>query len=334
MNNIEKVSIGGYAFSLEMEAYKAIKKYLDELERFYKEKTSGKEVMEGIEERMSELLMEQVGQNGVVSLQIVEKVIAILGRPSAIEAESLEDEASESEVEPKVKHRLFRDTQNKFIAGVLSGLATFFDIDVTILRAAVGVLGVLGFAFDKWYDWDIVWVLPIIYCIAWICMPAAKTVHQRLELRGQSGSVDEIQRDVENGEYSRREVHSDFWPVFVRMCKVCIGIVLFILGITGFLTGVFFALGASLLWPSEWILSWAGIVADTPSFVNFISPFVIKLICALVYFIPCIGMIYGSINMIFNLKPLKWRPGLILFLLWIVLILALMIWAFMSVIAK
>ena len=57
MKQVEYISIGGYVFSLEDSASRAAKEYLDQLEAFYSRKESGAEVMEGIEERMAELLL-------------------------------------------------------------------------------------------------------------------------------------------------------------------------------------------------------------------------------------------------------------------------------------
>ena len=58
--------------------------------------------------------------------------------------------------------RLQRNTQNKVIAGVCSGLADFFGIDAALIRVLFIVLllaGCSGF---------------LIYLIMWIVMPAAK----------------------------------------------------------------------------------------------------------------------------------------------------------------
>ena len=35
-------------------------------------------------------------------------------------------------------------------------------------------------------------------------------------------------------------------------------------------------------------------------------------------FLPLIGMTYGGIMMIFDLKSPSWRPGLVVFLLWVI----------------
>lgn len=88
MKQVEYVSIGGYVFSLEDSASRAAKEYLDQLEAFYSRKESGAEVMEGIEERMAELLLEKSGKGGVVTLAMVSDVISVLGRPETIEEET------------------------------------------------------------------------------------------------------------------------------------------------------------------------------------------------------------------------------------------------------
>ena len=48
MDRVEKVSIGGYAFTLEENAFAATEAYLSELEKFYGSRPEGKEIMEGI----------------------------------------------------------------------------------------------------------------------------------------------------------------------------------------------------------------------------------------------------------------------------------------------
>lgn len=42
--------------------------------------------------------------------------------------------------EPK---KLYRDTSNKMIAGVCSGLGIYFDIDVTVMRLLVVLIGLI-----------------------------------------------------------------------------------------------------------------------------------------------------------------------------------------------
>lgn len=58
-------------------------------------------------------------------------------------------------------NRLFRNTSNKMIGGVASGLADYFDIDVTIMR----VLFVLAVFIPVTFP------VILLYIILWIVMP-------------------------------------------------------------------------------------------------------------------------------------------------------------------
>ena len=90
MTEIEKVSIGGYAFTLEKAASEEVGQYLKNLEAHYLGKPGGKEIMEGIEERMAELLLERCGHGRVATMADIQGIIGILGRPERIEADDPE----------------------------------------------------------------------------------------------------------------------------------------------------------------------------------------------------------------------------------------------------
>ena len=63
-----------------------------------------------------------------------------------------------------MEKKLQRDTQNKVIGGVCSGLANYFSIDVAIVRVLFAV-ALLCFSTGFW-----------IYLILWIVMPAGNGV--------------------------------------------------------------------------------------------------------------------------------------------------------------
>lgn len=58
--------------------------------------------------------------------------------------------------------RLVRRTDDKMIAGVCSGLATHFGVDVTLVRLLTVVAFVLGFGS-----------VGVAYLIAWVVVPKA-----------------------------------------------------------------------------------------------------------------------------------------------------------------
>ena len=198
MTEIEKVSIGGYAFTLEKAAAEEVGQYLKNLEAHYLGKPGGKEIMEGIEERMAELLLERRGSNGVATMADIQSLIGILGRPERIEA----DDPEPSEAQAKPQKKLYRDLENKKIAGVCAGLGNYFNFDVVAIRIIFCVI-TLALFFTGVEEG--VWSLSgfAVYVILWLAMPAARTAQERWAMKGDAGTLDDIQRNI------RRDARGD-----------------------------------------------------------------------------------------------------------------------------
>ena len=168
MKQIEKYSIGGYAFTLEKEASQAVAAYLKEMSVHY----PNPEIIEGIEERMAELLLEKTPADGVVTLATVQQIMSILGRPETIE----EEEPEQTAPEEKPRKKLYRDLENARVAGVCSGLASYFNIDPAVLRIAFLVLTIIGLVGGVHIYTPAVSIsFPVLYVVLWVCMPAART---------------------------------------------------------------------------------------------------------------------------------------------------------------
>ena len=71
-----------------------------------------------------------------------------------------------------VVKKLYRDPDNKKIAGVCSGVAIYLGLDVTVLRIIFLIAAIFGCA-GLW-----------IYLIIWLIAPEAKTPIEKCELRG------------------------------------------------------------------------------------------------------------------------------------------------------
>ena len=336
MKPVEYVSIGGYVFSLENDACEAAKQYLSELETFYSKVESGSEVMEGIEERMSELLLEQSGRGGVVTLPMVEIAIATLGRPEAIEEESNEDavpgEAASARNEEKdtedfkVKRKLYRDPSNGKVAGGCAGLGAFFGVDTTVFRIIFVVLTLAGTGFFFRHGWLNTSSLfaPLVYAILWICMPEARTVRQRDELHGEKGTVDAISARVrsaanEVGTAANRVVKSDSARAFWRILALCIGIAFLVAGVSGVVSLGCLTVGDNFLANTFFLNRLTEEIAnEAPLMMDMLSypPLVIAL--AITVVIPFIALIYLGILLLFDLKAPKWRPGLWMLVIWLI----------------
>ena len=328
MKPVENVSIGGYVFSFEDDACAAARTYLSELDSFYSKEQSGSEVMEGIEERMSELLLEKCGKAGVVTLPMVEDVIATLGKPEAIEAESVENDNPEppKQEEFKVKRKLYRDPSNGKVAGVCSGLGMYFGIDPTIFRLLFVVLTLVGCGLFLHRGWLRVpeYSIPILYIVLWICMPEAKTVRQRDEMRGEKGTVDAISARVmsaahEMGDTANRVIRSDSWSGIWRIFGICLGIIFLAAGVAGVVTLGCVSIDNNFL-SSTFFLNRAleELAHEAPRVLDMLSypPLVASL--AVVIVVPFIAFVYAGVMLLFDLKAPKWRPGIVLFVVWLI----------------
>ncbi len=348
MKQVEYISIGGYVFSLEDSASRAAKEYLDQLEAFYSRKESGAEVMEGIEERMAELLLEKSGKGGVVTLAMVNDVISVLGRPETIEEETSDasrvgEPGRTTDAEPaeasdrtsknsnktasRPRRRLYRDPANGKLAGVCSGLATYLNVDPAIFRILFVVLTLLGglnFRFWPLEPWIHISV-PLVYIVLWICMPVVRTVRQRDELRGEGGTVDDISARVRNTPREEpRTRDSQTWNNVGRIFSVIFGVFLLLVGVAGIAFLCSFWWGGEILGNSFFYNKFIEHVAiEAPEVLSFISVPLVMVSAILVVAIPLFIMLYGGVMLIFGLKSPKWHPGLILFVIWLIILVAL-----------
>ena len=327
MKQVENVSIGGYAYSMETVAAQSARQYLDEIAIHYA--GEGSEVLDGIEERMAELLNERIGSSGVVTSADIQAVIDVLGRPEAIDKDSPEPAAQVK------KKRLYRDLENKQIFGVCSGIANYFGIQVPFVRLVFAVAFVLCYLcgldrYDNPLGYPYAWYVLGLYLILALCIPAAKTVRQKWESKGEDGSLESIRQsvsraadDIEKG--AGRIARSESWSGIARFFQAAVGILLFIIGFSGLFTGGVILFGHQIFGYDS-IYAFIVEQLSSQAWAAMIMEVVwIKVLAAAVYFLPFIGMLYAGIMLTFNLRSPKWHPGLIIFVLWLICIIALAI---------
>lgn len=195
MKKTIKINIGGIVFQLDDDAYDKLKIYLDLIGRRFGHSAEGNEIVEDIERRIAELLFERTSpQKEAVSLSDVDEIIEIMGSPEDFTVPEGEEkpeaehharvEAEENVGSRRRNRRLYRDTDNSVLGGVCSGLSAFFHLDPVILRVLFVV-----FAFA----WGISIVL---YLVLWIIVSPARNAAQRLEMRGEEVTIENIERSV------------------------------------------------------------------------------------------------------------------------------------------
>lgn len=182
MKKVVTVGIGRKSFVVDEDAYQRLSLYLSK----FKEKTGmghdSAEVMENLEERIAELFTEALGSRyQVINLSMVNTIISQLGMPDGSQMDDAAGYGEEARSIPAVK-KLYRDSDDKAIGGVCSGLALYLNVDVVIIRILfVVALAMVGTGF---------WA----YVVFWIVAPLAVSAAQKCEMRGIPATAENLRR--------------------------------------------------------------------------------------------------------------------------------------------
>ena len=185
MKKTVNVAIGGCSFIIVEDACNAISNYLDRFKAAIGDSSSATDVMDELENRIADLLKGKLGVRDVVTLAMAEDVIGQLGYPEGYKESASEKEESKKEDntwQERPVRKLFRDPDNKKLAGVCSGLAIFLGVDVVIIRVIFLIALICGSA-GFW-----------IYVVIWIAAPEARTAVEKCELRGIPATAENIRR--------------------------------------------------------------------------------------------------------------------------------------------
>jgi phage shock protein PspC (stress-responsive transcriptional regulator) len=330
MNKTVTTNIGGFIFHIDDIAYEKLNQYLNTIKGYFKQSEGRDEIIGDIEARIAEMFREKTGNTKqVVTMKDVDEVIAVMGQPEAFAGEGsasgsyTESAASSAETATARKRtrRIFRDPDEKVLGGVCSGISSYFNIDPIILR---GIFAISFFVFGSGF---------LLYLILWIIIPKARTTAEKLEMRGESVNVHNIEKTIReemnelkdrinnlSGEAKesvrkdgkiRTGIHEvlDFIATIFRMLfkaftKVA-GFLLLVIGL-----GLLILVVASLLgMPGYVSVSESGTeirmalselmyhFAGSPELNSWATIGAILVIC-----IPLLGLVFAGVKIIFNIK--------------------------------
>ena len=189
MNKTININLGGYFFHIDEDAYQKLRRYLDAIAKSLSDDPQGKnEIISDIETRISELLSEKITDaRQVVNEQDISDVIKIMGEPEDYVDGATEEGYTDTSYKYTRKQsntkKLFRDGDDKFLGGVASGIAHYFDVDVIWIRLAFLVLLLGGFGL-------------LLYIILWILLPEARTTAEKLQMEGEPVNIDNIEKKI------------------------------------------------------------------------------------------------------------------------------------------
>lgn len=133
-----------------------------------------------------------------------------------------------------LRRKLFRNPEQKVFGGVCSGLAAYLRTDTIILRL-IFLLPVLFSASFNWMgNWDYSFLpsiagsiptsLVLIYIIIWATVPEAKSVVQKLEMRGEKVDVQSVseslnpdKKDDKQQVNAGRNRSSNFFAILIKI---------------------------------------------------------------------------------------------------------------------
>lgn len=226
MKKTLNINLAGYPFTIDEDAYQLLKDYLNTIRYAFDTKTDTEDLASDIEARIAEILLEnEKGEVRIVTFLEISKVIERIGKPSQfIEVEEetktgntnsnthesfeeihIDETISTPPPYPKeqttgstIRRKLFRDPQNSMLGGVCSGLAAYLNMDVTIVR----LLTVLLFFLSAT-------TVALAYIILWIVVPEANTPLQRMQMRGQNPTVENIGKTLTDN-YRDEETQTNY----------------------------------------------------------------------------------------------------------------------------
>ena len=185
MNTTVTIHLAHTLFHINSDAFALLKNYLNKLEKSFALTEGKQEILEDIEVRIAELFSQYTIREGyVISEKNVNDVIEILGSPEDISEEETQEESTKSNAQKK----LYRDTDERIIGGVASGLGHYFGIDRVWIRLILIILvlsSIGGVVF--------------VYILLWALIPEAKTTSEKLRMRGEPVNISNIEKKIKEG---------------------------------------------------------------------------------------------------------------------------------------
>ena len=183
MKKTLNINIGSRVFNIDEDAYDLLSKYLESIKTYFKKIEIDEDIFEDIENRISEKFNSKSESRQSLNLNDVDSIIEQMGTLDDFKEAYDDFEINESKKQSQEsskkenKKRIYRNSSDKVIAGVASGLANYFGLDPIIFRLIFIVsLFIGGFGF-------------IAYLIFWIGIP-----------ENESGRINEIKRLYRDGD--------------------------------------------------------------------------------------------------------------------------------------
>ena len=182
MKKTLNINIGSRVFNIDEDAYDLLSRYLESIKKYFQKINIEDDVFQDIENRISEKFNSILKNRESLNIDDINNIIKEMGTLddfkeayNDFDTNDFNNQNNESKTKGKRK-RIYRNTSDKVIAGVASGLANYFSVDPIIFRLIFIVSLFTGFGL-------------IAYLIFWIGIPA-----------NDSGKINENKRLYRDGD--------------------------------------------------------------------------------------------------------------------------------------
>ncbi|MBO7562869.1 MAG: PspC domain-containing protein [Bacteroidales bacterium] len=198
MKEVVNVAVGNKGFTLETDAYQALRDYLDAFRTKSSAGVQSDATMYELEDRIAEILSMKISyERNVVNIAMIDEITAQLGMPDGSPYSRIQNQSYQQTGNTYYQNRnsyaaggygyapkkkLYRDVDNAFIGGVCAGLGHYLDFDTTIIK----IIFLILFLF--------VGGGLLLYIILWIVAPPAKTPVEKCEMRGWPLTAENLAR--------------------------------------------------------------------------------------------------------------------------------------------
>ena len=212
------INLGGIVYHIDDDAYRLLDNYLSNLKHYFRKQEGAEEIVDDIEMRIAELFAEKATEGKqVITVSDVEEIIARVGKPEdfGIADEDTDSQkrteqassANQSNTQTSAQRRWFRDPDNKLLGGVAAvpgpfgsgktviqhqlakwAVAAYFGWDITLVRILMIILVFVPYC-----------PMIILYIIGWLVIPEARTAAEKLSMRGEAVTIENIGKTVTDG---------------------------------------------------------------------------------------------------------------------------------------
>jgi phage shock protein PspC (stress-responsive transcriptional regulator) len=340
MDKTIKINLGGTLFQIDEEAYKTLRRYLQEIDNRLKNTPGGAETVEDIELRIAEILQSQGAAAGVISKENVESMISIIGKPEDFDTAGEEKVTNELYQHSTGNKKLYRNSDDQIISGVCGGIGVFLNIESVWVR-------LLFILFTCFFG-----IGFFVYVALWIALPQASTDAQKRDMYGRDDYYSVSRK--QNTRYSLASGNSgrvapgpsgssvgnafnEVFRAFGKVFYIILRVFLIFMGITfvlaGFIALVSFIMVFFFKYPGYFSTHSFGVnLFYLPDFLNYIvnpaiAPWILVL-SFIVILLPLLALIYWGVKMIFWFKTRDGVVSLVGLVLWVMCVAALSILLF------